>query len=1595
MKNKYNLNIQMFSEGGLTGEWYLDGSLIETIDYSNVDATNGITNVECSVDSANSKVVNVTVSYMTSELEISSKEYYYTYSSEIASCTCSYDGAFTFRVYATTKKRTSAKGTWLLNESLNYRVSTTGEDYSTTHDIDFKGPTDFGEPNTPDGLRFYVKTNNDNNGCVFALVYGNDRMDEYDFEYYYTSNSNYNVSNSNNYGGKSGNYIRKLYDNDGAYYVENYYLVSEENRTFTITGGSSVNNANLISWLESNAQFISEYEEPPYTVTINAENCTYTPSTAEIKEGETLTYTFTANSGCIISSIEATNCTYSVTNNQLTISSPTDNVVITVGTEESLDGIWLVNSSLTSPSEVLALNGQILFSDNFQNPNLPLYNNYGIQYRIMKAVGEENTYLKFIGSPYLIFTTYDYDGGGDSAYIAFYGSSGVINYYENSNYPSTYSSTQQNRTITLIGTGTNSANTDFGEWFKQNATKLRDLVEYTVTYNITNAHVQIRNGYNSTLYNSDNTYYLYYEADTGYEFPEKYSNYVYVEDTTSGYTITRNSSSEITITLNGSELTGNPTINVEAVKSHEAITPQTLTISNGVPGDTFSVTFENLPKGQITADTQISASKCLQEANISVLIAGTNVFTGLYKNLVNQTLYVNEEGQKVDIYISFPTDISQSWQGSSYTTASDLYDLSFTQEDGVTDGMLNFSISLGSISLEVEEITTPIPQLPVKFSTNFAIKNTGTIPITIGLNAIYSENMGLKEAFIIMNESGSDVSSLGENDTLNFVTNLLPNASEPVLITHKSQIVKQSMLNKEANVQIQIYAAQYKNNANNNFIGFTKEVTNSFSFVTPTFTTYKPIYKKNSEGIWESQEGYQMRKDDLGGFIKISEQGITYENTYNVTYLYPTNDVELIEGENTIKLGEKNLISVMFRIKDFANNDYYFPTDMTNYLTITNAQIVGDASSISDNETVAFQVYKSESDSPGDVTIQVACVSKSIYNIVTNLTGCTASSSNATSITQFGTTTLTFIPNDNASFDLTTLENNVTISGTSYTLSSDGDNLIVNLTNPTSNVSINVTTPNIYETITIPEIAFSLEGSNPVAIIGTLSTSVYITGGTGTYSVSSDNENVKPSISTVSSGTLLTLTFTSKAALQETNITVTSGKQTATTKFKPTISDAKYTTWYIDSKMTDATYGDGDIIFANTSFRDKTTNLETIAFATNSGGSPIMLSNEDVTNHFKLYSLSTSSYTPTTSASGGYAYEFNNSVESYYDGALEENRTLLIRDGDTTNETLINWLLRNAVLVNTSRIAFSTSGDGLYYGFYAENNTTWEEWVDSDYNTEGFTINDGKIYVDDTHYLENIESTYLITAGYEYTITKTSTTITDLTNTTWLLNETLNNSAFNSFDSDWDLEGYFNEINYFNEVSGSGEYIKYHLSSILVTEEYVLFKGIYSADKSYFYSDSSGNFSTSGQYIRATSDNYEHVGYYDKTSELGIALRTFLITGGTDVTSTGTFSPINWLQKNATLIMIKTYNVSYEFENDRWEDDVDMSNCPHIIKEGKSITFTINVPNMNAGITEVKLQKVTNATITPTSLYSSETSVTISNATGNVSFLVVVVSEPI
>ena len=117
-------------------------------------------------------------------------------------------------------------------------------------------------------------------------------------------------------------------------------------------------------------QTVEVFEVPfSYTVTVTKTNCTNTAVTSPMKQSETQTITFTANTAYELpENITVTNCEYewSATTGQLTITNLTGNVSITVNaTQQKLDApVISINGSVVSWNAVPHATSYGIFADN-------------------------------------------------------------------------------------------------------------------------------------------------------------------------------------------------------------------------------------------------------------------------------------------------------------------------------------------------------------------------------------------------------------------------------------------------------------------------------------------------------------------------------------------------------------------------------------------------------------------------------------------------------------------------------------------------------------------------------------------------------------------------------------------------------------------------------------------------------------------------------------------------------------------------------------------------------------------------------------------------------------------------------------------------------------------------------------------------------------------------------------------------------------------------------------------------------------------------------------------------------------------------------
>lgn len=221
----------------------------------------------------------------------------------------------------------------------------------------------------------------------------------------------------------------------------------------------------------------------------------------------------------------------------------------------------------------------------------------------------------------------------------------------------------------------------------------------------------------------------------------------------------------------------------------------------------------------------------------------------------------------------------------------------------------------------------------------------------------------------------------------------------------------------------------------------------------------------------------------------------------------------------------------------------------------------------------------------------------------------------------------------------------------------------------------------------------------------------------------------------------------------------------------------------------------------------------------------------------------------------------------------------------------------------------------------------------------------------------------------------TSSTLTDLTGTTWLLNETLSALSTSSYTSyiisfytagnEW-MDGVENSY-----ICGYNNYIGIEGNSWV---EVITGEGgwIYYTDGS----DESLNGPNVGYDDLQDYDDFEMV---DKTSEEGVARRTITITGGDDVKNA---SLIAWFQENATLQSgggsVKTYGITYIYNDTSSKITAEdrVSAPPTTIEEGGSVTLYVY---SYAGSTEISVENATQSTF-----FTSGGKFIISNPTGDV-----------
>lgn len=212
---------------------------------------------------------------------------------------------------------------------------------------------------------------------------------------------------------------------------------------------------------------------------------------------------------------------------------------------------------------------------------------------------------------------------------------------------------------------------------------VEELTTYSVSINSTNATYTPT----TTSITSEEILTYTFTADEGYEFPEEYSSYIYVEDTNGGYTITRNDSSSVTITLIGDELTDNPTVNVEAVETNYNISAD---LFNCTAASDNPTTIEK--NGIISLTFIPNTGYYFKESSLESLVGASldevNIVNGNLKvNIVNPTADVTI-GISAYIYsYSITYNLTGCTSKSTNPTTinyGDMISLTFTADEGYT-----------------------------------------------------------------------------------------------------------------------------------------------------------------------------------------------------------------------------------------------------------------------------------------------------------------------------------------------------------------------------------------------------------------------------------------------------------------------------------------------------------------------------------------------------------------------------------------------------------------------------------------------------------------------------------------------------------------------------------------------------------------------------------------------------------------------------------------------------------------------------------------------------------------------------------------------
>lgn len=426
----------------VVAKFYLDNTLVST---QTIWSGGDYSGPQCGVSIAQSDRTFTLTPSSSNTWSWDNNSITYTYEKDIESYTTSTNPFYIaeatdyeFSIYAISKTRTTAKGTWLLNEELTDSYYLAGQ---RTYYVDGYCEVGIYNGSYPFIIEAITFASTEPNGYIYfgsnsgslGNGYGDRRVEFYTPNW---SGTNIEVAAQEEMEGDSEYYTISKTSEDGI-----------KLRTFTITGGTDVENEELINLLESTCTFLAGDEEVTYNITTDLLNCTAaSDNPTTIKTGAIAKLTFTPNTGYYFKEFSVESLTYATLddvtvlsngNLQVNIVNPTGDVTIgisayiityditynltnctgtnlpsTANYNETFTLTFTANEGYTLPDEIKVTNGILDYWSSSTGELQISQPDEGITITI-KAFKEGNSkpVYKYINGSWVKQTAYEYTNG--------------------------------------------------------------------------------------------------------------------------------------------------------------------------------------------------------------------------------------------------------------------------------------------------------------------------------------------------------------------------------------------------------------------------------------------------------------------------------------------------------------------------------------------------------------------------------------------------------------------------------------------------------------------------------------------------------------------------------------------------------------------------------------------------------------------------------------------------------------------------------------------------------------------------------------------------------------------------------------------------------------------------------------------------------------------------------------------------------------------------------------------------------------------------------------------------------------------------------